>query len=527
MWLAPPAVLYPLLAMTPASRATAALLFPMTCTLAQTPQQQDPQAQQPLSPAIAKQFVHPDGDGPKLELTLESAGELALQQNLSLASEALNTDLALFAYRGSYGTFDWLFHADGAWVDTKGQVQSVFGGENVNSQAGGLDFTRTFDSGGLLKAEYSRVNTKTNSTTTTINPSTHDLIALTYTQPILRGAWREYNTAAQSEAEYVWRAQMENERAARQKLLRDVDFAYWDLVAARDDLEVKISGVDLAKAQVDQEKKRLDAGVGTRLDVLQAETQVATRDQDRLLADVRARSAADALRALLFPGKDRTRWETVLVPKTPLPDEAPDDAAPVWASALDIALDHRAELRQQRITIDVMALRHDLRKSDKLPNLNLQLGAVGEGFSGDASTALSDAFSFNYPTFSARVDFAVPIGNTSARWALEAAWLSLRKARLDYDQLESQVAAEVREAVRQVLYQAESVKAARKSIELAREQLKAEEARRQVEITTNFQVLKFQQDLVAALSSERAARANFAKALIELQHAEGLLGDRP
>jgi len=103
----------------------------------------------------------------------------------------------------------------------------------------------------------------------------------------------------------------------------------------------------------------------------------------------------------------------------------------------------------------------------------------------------------------------------------------LRRARLEYSQIESRIAAEVRLAVRQMLYQAESVKAARKSIERASELLKAEEARRQVEITTNFQVLQFQQDLVAAISSEKAARANFVKAQVVLQHAEGLLGERP
>ena len=502
-----------------------ALVLPLTCVLAQAPPGQDAQVKPPDAAAQQPDALYGAGRG--LEITLEGACEIALQQNLLLASEALNTDLALFTYRGSYGTYDWLFNAGGGVSDTKGQAQSVFGGENVNTESANFGFQRTFDIGGVFEAKYSRVNTETNSTTTTINPSTHDLVALTYTQPILRAAWREYTTATQRETEYFWRQQVEKQRQARQKLLRDVSFAYWDLVAARDELEVKISGVDLAKAQVEQEKRRLDAGVGTRLDVLQAETQVATRDQERLLADVRARGAADALRALLFPGKDRDRWETALLPKTTLPEDAPADAAPAWTRALDVALDQRSELRVQRITIDLMALRQDLRKSDKLPTLDVSVGATGEGFSGDPQTALDDATSLNYPTFSAFLTFKYPIGNTSARWALEAAWLNLRKARLDYDQLESQIAAEVREAVRQALYQSESVKAARKSIELAREQLKAEEARRQVEITTNFQVLKFQQDLVAALSSERAARANYAKALVALKHSQGVLGDRP
>ncbi len=504
--------------MIPARLAFAALLVCLTGSSGRASGSQDP------PPAQADSLY---GAGKGLELTLEGACEIALQQNLGFASEVLNTDLALYNYRGSFGTFDWLFHAGGAWTDTKGQAQSVFGGEDVNSQSGSFDFTRFFDIGGTFKTSLSTVNTKTNSTITTVNPSTHDLVSLTYTQPLLRGAWREYNTALQRESELVWRQQVENERAARQKLLLDVSVAYWDLVAARDQLDVKVSSVDLAKAQVEQEKRRLDAGVGTRLDVLQAETQVATREQERLEADVRVRGAADVLRALIFPGKDPDKWETAILTKTPLPDEVSAGDAPTWTSALDLALDQRAELREQRMTIDLMALRHDLTRSDKRPQLNLELGATGEGFSGDSGTAFDDALSFNFPTLSARLNVSIPIGNTSARWAMEAAWINLRRARLDYAQIESRIASEVRLAVRQIQYQAESVKAARKSIELAREQLKAEEARRQVEITTNFQVLQFQQDLVAALSSEKAARANFAKALTVLKHAEGLLGERP
>lgn len=527
MWLAPPEFLYPL---RPMKRARGLLrpLFPPVFVLgAALPlvAQETPAAAQGTPSAASDQELYGAGRG--LEITLEAAREIALQQNLGLASATLDTDLALFNYRASFGTFDWLFHASGGVSDTKGQKQSIFGGEDVNTQNGSVDFTRALATGGTFKAVFSTLNTKTNSTITTVNPSTRDIVSLTYSQPLLRGAWHDYATAAQREQELLWRQQMEKERQARQKLLLDVSDAYWDLVAARDTLDVKLSGVQLAKAQVDQEQKRLDAGVGTRLDVLQAQTQVATREQERLQADVDLRSAGDKLKALLFPGKDRDRWETTLLPRTQLPEEISSDSTPAWTHALEVALDQRAELRQQRVWIDIMALRHELRRSEKRPRLDLELGASSEGFSGKSGTAFDDSLSYANPTLSASLNYSIPIGNTQGRWALEAAWLALRKARLDYDQLESQIAAEVREAVRQVLYQAESVRAARQSIELARKQLEAEEARRKVEISTNFQVLKFQQDLVAALSSERAARANFVKACVALEHVQGLLGDRP
>jgi len=69
------------------------------------------------------------------------------------------------------------------------------------------------------------------------------------------------------------------------------------------------------------------------------------------------------------------------------------------------------------------------------------------------------------------------------------------------------------------------VRAAQKSLDLAQRQLEAEEKRHEEGISTNFQVLSFQQDLTLALSSERAARANFAKALSNLAQAQGLIGE--
>ena len=42
-------------------------------------------------------------------------------------------------------------------------------------------------------------------------------------------------------------------------------------------------------------------------------------------------------------------------------------------------------------------------------------------------------------------------------------------------------------------------------------------------MSTTFQVLEFQQDLVEARSTESAARASWVKARVALRHAEGRL----
>ena len=90
-----------------------------------------------------------------------------------------------------------------------------------------------------------------------------------------------------------------------------------------------------------------------------------------------------------------------------------------------------------------------------------------------------------------------------------------------YDRSELDVLAEVRTAVNEVDKQRESVAAAIKSRTLAQRQLDAEETRQEVGLSTTFQVLQFQEDLARAASVEVAARAAYAKAVAQLDFAEG------
>ena len=360
----------------------------------------------------------------------------------------------------------------------------------------------------------------------TVQPlATTDIISLTYAQPLLRGAWHDYATSLQRESEVQWHRADEHQRQIRQKLLFDVSMAYWNLVSARAQLEVAQSSVGLAQRQVDQNQRRLDAGLGTAVEVLQAQAEVASREEKRLAADVAARQAADDLKQLVFPGTDTALWETSLIPSTPLPADVTADVAPVWSNALQIAVERRSELRQQRLQIDALSIQHERTRSERKPGLDLDLTASSQGFSGKSADAFDTTARYEFPTYKAMVVFNYPIGNTTARNSERAAWTSLRQARLQYDDLESRIAAEVRAAVRQVVYQAEAVRAAEKSRELAQRQLSAEEARYDLKMSTNFQVLQFQQDLALAMSSEQGARASYAKALVAVRSAQGLLGE--
>jgi outer membrane protein TolC len=465
------------------------------------------------------------GPGRGLELTLEGAWQIALLRNPSLAVRETQAQVARLRSQGTWGAFDWVLGANTGARDAEFQPTNVFGGSREKSAEVGIDFTRPLETGGRFVAQFDGSYQDTDSDFEVEPVSYTDVVAFSYVQPLLRGAWSEYATTDQRLAELDAARAQEGLLAARNQLLLDVANAYWDLVSAREQLDVADKSLELSQAQVDQNRRRLDAGLGTEVEVLQAQADVANREEQRLLREFDLRAATDALRRLLFPGTDQALWDTALVPATLLPEEATAEGAPAWAAAMRVALERRPELREQRLRIDQAEVRHKRSQVDKRPRLDLDLSASAQGFSPEASEALDTAFTFDYPTYRAALTFQYALGNTTARYAEKAFWAEIRTERLTYDDLETGIVADVRAAVREVLYSVEAVRAARKSLELATRQLEAEQARYAVDQSTNFQVLEFQTDLATALSNERRARVAYVKSLVRLQAAQGVLGD--
>lgn len=481
------------------------------------------------TPEVAKvPATHKESGEVRLELTLEQALKIALDNDLGLEIEAVSTEVARYEYAGSWGSFDPRLTASAGVTDSQVEAHSSLSGASVvkeDSQdlTSGLVFP--LSTGGEFDLNFATTNVRSNNSFNQTNPSTTDSLGVTFRQPLWRGGWEKYATTHQRESEILYRKSVEHFRQTRQELLYDVNSAYWDLRATIELLGVADATLELGRSQLQQNQRRLDAGVGTGVEVLQAEANVAVRVGERLLADVNARTAQDKLKAKLFPGTDKVSWDTQIAPVTPLP-ESTSPLVPGWDVALLVALEHRSELRQQRLEIDASNLRLERAGNERRFGLDLLLSSTGSGFDGDSWKAFESATSFEFPSNRAALSFDMPLGNRTARNAESAARVRVRSAHLAYDQIESQIAAEVREAVRQILYQAEAVKAAAKSLELAQRQLAAEKSRQDEGLSTTFQVLEFQKQLAEALSGEKRARVAYAKALAGLAKAEGVLGEK-
>lgn len=470
-----------------------------------------------------------------LELTLDDAIRIAMRNNLDVQLEQSATQIAEYDLFGSWGAFDPTFSITGSWEDRENVRTSDLAPTSTENSLG-LDSSLSFPltSGGSFDFSYRRDNRETNnpfvaggSGTVT---NTSDVLSVSYRQPLLRGAWKRFATVDQRERDVAYRLQVEREREVRQSMLLSVHQAYWDLVAAQEQLGVRELALKLGLEQLSQDQRRLEVGVGTEVDVLQAETNVATQREQRLLAEVNLRAAMDNLKSIIFhrQGDDWEQflgfWNAPIAPQTPLPF-VDEELRTDWVQSLARAIENRSELSQQRFEIDNAEVRLQRARSNKMAGLDLALTATSVAFEDKAREAAKSALRYEFPAYSASLSFDLPLGNRTATYAERSARSAVRNAVLTYDRLEQTVVSGVRSAVRDMDYQRQAVAAAETSRDLAERQLKAEQARYREGLSTTFQVLEFQRDLAEALSSEKAARANYAKALATLVQAEGWLGE--
>ena len=500
--------------------------FPIGMPLAQDSGAGGQAAQSPPSPGT------PQADAERLlELTLGDVLRIALKNNLTLQIEAISTEVSEYDALGSWGSFDPFFSFTGSYDSSDSQgTGSLSGGSVIENDSLGYDTSLNvpFTTGGTLDLTLSHSNNETNNAFAAFDVSTTDVFTLAVTQPLLKGAWSRYATTNQRLAELDYESQTQRQRQIRQQVLRDTSIAYWDLVNTIEELKVREVSVDLGEQQLQQDEKRLEVGVGTEVDVLQSETNVAQQEELRLLAEFNVRTAEDNLRRLVSPAVEGEldefldAWDWPIRPLTQLPPDI-SNMLPDWRRSLNRALANRPELAQRRLAIDVAEIGLLNAHTEWLPTLDFSASVTGVGFDSDPAEAFETAASFEFPRESASLTFSMPILRRSGKNRVRAARANVRSSRLNYESNELDILAEVRAAVRQMSYSGESVAAAVKSRTLAERQLKAEEARQSVGSSTTFQVLQFQEDLATALSTEVAARSAYAKAQVNLDFAEGAL----
>ena len=535
----------------------------------------------------------------KLMLSLDDAISLALENNLNINVERFvpwiqetqllkakaggipqfgNTQQVVLGSSPSV-SFDPIVTAGLGWSHanipvnnpfTAGTGTSAIPVVNANTAFVNLGYTQGFHTGTNFQVTFDTARNTSNEPDLFFNPAITPVMTATLSQPLLNGFGILPNTRYIIEAKN--NIKVANSQFAQQVIatVTQTSNDYWELVFDRENVKVQEAAVGVSQKLFSDNKKQLEIGTMAPLDVLTAESQLATDQQNLIVAQTNKLQQETVLLndiAKNLLAKDVAGIE--IVPTTPIatPDiveniALQDAVQEAWKKRPEL---FQADLNLKNAGIEVKATQNGLLPvldafvqytSQGLNGNQLTTTQVGNTFIADPSSPLVDAngvpvlvggvpvfssvpltttttghgglsdalknvFQNEFPTYSVGVNLTLPIRNRSAQSDSARAQLDQRQQQVQYRQTENTIVINVRNALIALQQGRAQVAAAEKARTLAQQTLDAEQKKYQLGSSTSYNVVLRSRDLTSAQGTALRAQANLAEALVNFNQAMG------
>lgn len=306
---------------------------------------------------------------------------------------------------------------------------------------------------------------------------------------------------------------------------------YSDLLYYQENVRVANQALAYAQKLLSDNKRQVEIGTLAPIEVVRAESEVAARQQDLIVAQTNYLEQQEVLKTALSKQVDADLAAAQIETTDTLPEPKPDDVRPLDA-ALTEALKNRPELEQADVNIRNQEITVQAARNALLPSFDLFGTYAPTGLSGNQlinnvlvpgglSQSLSQAFHGRFPDYSFGVTLQIPLRNRAAQADMATALLQERQLRTQMQQQKNKVAQDVRSAEIAVTQAKAQIEAARKAATLAQQTLDAEQKKFQLGESTVFLVIQAQRDLVSAQGTEALAHSAYAKALTLFYQATG------
>lgn len=377
----------------------------------------------------------------------------ALQYSLAVQAASQQVLIRQTLVEEASSVFDWAAFLESKWTDRDEPVgnQLLTGGpprllNDLWMTQGGVR-KRTLAGGELEFAQQLGVE-HSNSLFFVPPNQGQSRLALSYRQPLLRGAGRQYNQALIVLANIDTQAARDQFLADLEAHLFELSRAYWLLYQDRALLLQKRQSVEQVAGllAILENRQKLDV---VKSQLVRAQAALEQRRAAIWRADASVRDAEARLRLLINDPALPYGQDIELVPhESPYAIPAQID----FSTALATAIHNRPDLNQVLQEIQMSAVRVEMSRQELLPALELLLESYVMGLDGgdDAWSALGRQFGDGAPSYSAGLRFEVPLGNRAARARLDRRRLELAQLQNQMRLAIERVKVEVELAVRDV-----------------------------------------------------------------------------
>ena len=445
--------------------------------------------------------------------------------------------------------------------DRQRQVStSFFNGGTSTTNNYDFTFDQGFSPGTDFKFVFDNSYAATSNGITLFSPQLTSTFKASVTQHLLQGAGIWVNKR------FIYQAINDRritDSSFRQQILytvNQVESIYWGLVSAYEDVQAKQRALAQSTTLLDDNKKQLEIGTMAPLDVVNAESTVATDKQ----ALISSQSALNYQQQIIKQAIARNLNDPALEAAAVIPtdrvslEELPEEKQPVEALVQE-AFQQRPELEQAVLqlknneitlrgarnallpTFDVFGYLSGTGNAGSVnPNLNcgFYMNSAGQCPTSNQSLATSEpnqyiymaatgfgsaaqnAFNSSSPDKGIGFNITIPIRNRTAQADQARSLLEYRQSELRLEQLYTQIRMQVVNAQYALTNDRAQVQAAQAARDYNQQSLDAEEKKLHLGASTTANVLLQQRNLAVAEDNLIAAHAAYAKDRASLYQIE-------
>lgn len=403
--------------------------------------------------------------------------------------------------------------------------------------ANSASYAQSFTDGTSYSVSLSTLSQSTTQRNTLFNPDVTSRLSIGVNQPLLAG----FGFMANQRFIMVAR---NNQKTAREVFLQQViasvvqlENAYYDLAAFQ--LNVQVTGKSLAAVQELLEETRRQESLGTQsgLDVVTVESQLAAGQRDLIVAQTNLQVQETTVKQLVSKRGDPDLDAATIVITDQMPE--PRDAdVPVIAGALSTALANRSELREAGTNLENQAIGIAYAKNNMRPSLSVFGLYAATGLRGDtpvvtgatpvapvvtggAAASLGQTFSAAFPETAYGMSFGAAIRNRSAQADNIRSQLERNQLEVSLQNTRNQIKLQVQQSRITLIQGKGQVGAAREATRLAQLSLDSERIKLRNGLSTAYNVVLKERDLVTAQYAEVQAIDAYAKALVSMDQSMG------
>ena len=399
-------------------------------------------------------------------------------------------------------------------------------------------YSQGFSTGTLMTVGFNNTRTSSNALYNTLNPNLVPNFSFELRQHLLSGFGFDPNLR--------WIRIARNNKEIEDVTFRlqvittvsQIENIYWDLVNAYSNVTVQQRALDLANKTLSDDQKQVAAGTLAPLTAVQAQSAVATAQQNLVAAQV----SLELEQLLMKNAITRNMADPILAVAPVIPTDTLNITQPYQVAPVDDlinqALQQRPEIATARITLTNSEISRKSIRNQLLPTVDLFAFYGASGLAGPQNplctnasrgcapagsiptTGYSDAFQnlFNSsaPNKGVGVNINIPLRNRQIQADQARSVLEYRQGQMSLQQTENTIRLQVRQAQFALQQNYVALQAAVAARDYSAQNLDAEQKKLRMGASTSTLVLQASSALTQAESNVLAAATNYEKSKVQL-----------